>query len=182
MRIIIDDCRAAIRGLIAEGVKVNCCVTSPPYFGLTLVGFIIGPRLGLAHFIMAIGMMACALGMVRDHNQINTLLNNLLLVATIIVGFPLFLRGDGATRATEWWHRKWREWRRAHLRIKYPDEVWTCQLCRNKYPFERRMYAELRLGGGVRGFMLCEECGEHVLEDKRCLSLQTFEAIAENGH
>lgn len=33
-RIIIGDCRETMRALIAEGVKVQACVTSPPYFGL----------------------------------------------------------------------------------------------------------------------------------------------------
>ena len=28
------DCRDAIRSLIADGVKVQCIVTSPPYWGL----------------------------------------------------------------------------------------------------------------------------------------------------
>jgi DNA modification methylase len=32
--ILFGDCRATMRGLIAEGVKAQMCVTSPPYFGL----------------------------------------------------------------------------------------------------------------------------------------------------
>jgi len=32
--IIIGDCRDTMRGLIDKGVKVQMCVTSPPYFGL----------------------------------------------------------------------------------------------------------------------------------------------------
>ena len=28
------DCRATMRELIADGVRVQCCVTSPPYYGL----------------------------------------------------------------------------------------------------------------------------------------------------
>jgi len=31
---IFGDCRATMRELIAQGVKVQMCVTSPPYFGL----------------------------------------------------------------------------------------------------------------------------------------------------
>ena len=33
-RIITGDCRTEMRKLIAEGVKVQTCVTSPPYWGL----------------------------------------------------------------------------------------------------------------------------------------------------
>jgi len=33
-RIIIGDCREIMRKLIADGVKVQMCVTSPPYWGL----------------------------------------------------------------------------------------------------------------------------------------------------
>jgi len=33
-RVIYGDCRDTMRGLIAQGVKVQMCVTSPPYFGL----------------------------------------------------------------------------------------------------------------------------------------------------
>lgn len=32
--VIFGDCRDTMRGLIADGVKVQMCVTSPPYFGL----------------------------------------------------------------------------------------------------------------------------------------------------
>lgn len=33
-RVIFGDCRDSMLGLIAQGVKVQMCVTSPPYFGL----------------------------------------------------------------------------------------------------------------------------------------------------
>jgi DNA modification methylase len=33
-RVIFGDCRDTMRDLIARGVKVQMCVTSPPYFGL----------------------------------------------------------------------------------------------------------------------------------------------------
>jgi len=33
-RVFFGDCRDTMRGLIAQGVKVQMCVTSPPYFGL----------------------------------------------------------------------------------------------------------------------------------------------------
>jgi len=33
-KIIFGDCRDTMRELIAQGVKVQMCVTSPPYFGL----------------------------------------------------------------------------------------------------------------------------------------------------
>lgn len=33
-RVIFGDCRESMRGLIAQSVKVQMCVTSPPYFGL----------------------------------------------------------------------------------------------------------------------------------------------------
>lgn len=37
-RCIIGDCRAVLRDLITQGVKVQICVTSPPYFGLRNYG------------------------------------------------------------------------------------------------------------------------------------------------
>jgi DNA modification methylase len=33
-KVIFGDCRGSMRDLIAQGVKVQMCVTSPPYFGL----------------------------------------------------------------------------------------------------------------------------------------------------
>ena len=33
-RVIFGDCRDTMRDLKAQGVRVQCCVTSPPYFGL----------------------------------------------------------------------------------------------------------------------------------------------------
>ena len=33
-RVIFGDCRDTMRNLAAQGVRVQCCVTSPPYFGL----------------------------------------------------------------------------------------------------------------------------------------------------
>lgn len=33
-KVFFGDCRDTMRDLIAQGVKVQCCVTSPPYFGL----------------------------------------------------------------------------------------------------------------------------------------------------
>lgn len=33
-RVIFGDCRGTMRDLKAQGVRVQCCVTSPPYFGL----------------------------------------------------------------------------------------------------------------------------------------------------
>jgi DNA modification methylase len=33
-RVIYGDCRDTLRDLIVKGVKVQCCVTSPPYYGL----------------------------------------------------------------------------------------------------------------------------------------------------
>ncbi len=37
-KIIFGDCRRTMRELIAQGVKVQMCVTSPPYFGLRSYG------------------------------------------------------------------------------------------------------------------------------------------------
>jgi len=34
MKCAYGDCRESMRRLIAEGVKVQMCVTSPPYWGL----------------------------------------------------------------------------------------------------------------------------------------------------
>lgn len=33
-RVIFGDCRETMRDLAAQGVRVQCCVTSPPYYGL----------------------------------------------------------------------------------------------------------------------------------------------------
>ena len=44
-RILIGDCRESMRQLIAEGVKVQMCVTSPPYWGLRDYG--VAGQLGL---------------------------------------------------------------------------------------------------------------------------------------
>ena len=33
-KVIFGDCRDSMRQMIADGVRVQCCVTSPPYFGL----------------------------------------------------------------------------------------------------------------------------------------------------
>jgi hypothetical protein len=33
-RVIFGDCRDTLRDLKAQGVRVQCCVTSPPYYGL----------------------------------------------------------------------------------------------------------------------------------------------------
>ena len=44
-RLLIGDCRESMRALIAEGVKVQMCVTSPPYWGLRDYG--VAGQLGL---------------------------------------------------------------------------------------------------------------------------------------
>ena len=33
-KVYFGDCRDTMRDLKAQGVRVQCCVTSPPYFGL----------------------------------------------------------------------------------------------------------------------------------------------------
>lgn len=33
-KVYFGDCRETMRDLKAQGVRVQCCVTSPPYFGL----------------------------------------------------------------------------------------------------------------------------------------------------
>jgi len=33
-RVFFGDCRDTMRDLKAQGVRVQCCVTSPPYYGL----------------------------------------------------------------------------------------------------------------------------------------------------
>lgn len=33
-RVYFGDCRDTMRDLKAQGVRVQCCVTSPPYYGL----------------------------------------------------------------------------------------------------------------------------------------------------
>ena len=44
-RLLIGDCRESMRAMIAEGVKVQMCVTSPPYWGLRDYG--VAGQLGL---------------------------------------------------------------------------------------------------------------------------------------
>ncbi len=59
------DCRDTMRDLIAQGVKVQMCVTSPPYFGLRDYGH--PGQLGLeatpAEFVRA---MVEVFGLVRE--------------------------------------------------------------------------------------------------------------------
>ena len=37
-KVFFGDCRDTMRDLKAQGVRVQCCVTSPPYFGLRAYG------------------------------------------------------------------------------------------------------------------------------------------------
>ena len=64
-RVIFGDCRDTMRDLIAQGVKVQMCVTSPPYFGLRDYGH--AGQLGLeatpAEFVAA---MVEVFGLVRE--------------------------------------------------------------------------------------------------------------------
>jgi len=64
-RVIFGDCRDTMRDLIAHGVKVQMCVTSPPYFGLRDYGH--AGQLGLeatpAEFVAA---MVEVFGLVRE--------------------------------------------------------------------------------------------------------------------
>jgi DNA modification methylase len=64
-RVIFGDCRDTMRDLIADGVRVQMCVTSPPYFGLRDYGH--PGQLGLeatpAEFVAA---MVEVFGLVRE--------------------------------------------------------------------------------------------------------------------
>ena len=64
-RVFFGDCRDTMRDLIAQGVKVQMCVTSPPYFGLRDYGH--AGQLGLeatpAEFVAA---MVEVFALVRD--------------------------------------------------------------------------------------------------------------------
>lgn len=64
-RVIFGDCRDTMRKLIADGVRVQCCVTSPPYYGLRDYGH--PGQLGLektpAEYVTA---MAEVFGLVRE--------------------------------------------------------------------------------------------------------------------
>ena len=46
-RVIFGDCRDTMRDLKAQGVRVQCCVTSPPYYGLRDYGH--PGQIGLEH-------------------------------------------------------------------------------------------------------------------------------------
>jgi hypothetical protein len=64
-KVFFGDCRDTMRNLIAQGVKVQMCVTSPPYFGLRDYGH--HGQLGLeatpAEFVAA---MVEVFGLVRE--------------------------------------------------------------------------------------------------------------------
>ena len=55
-KVFFGDCRDTMRDLIAQGVKVQMCVTSPPYFGLRDYGHAgqIGLEPTLPEFIAAL--------------------------------------------------------------------------------------------------------------------------------
>lgn len=64
-RLLIGDCRDSMRTLIAEGVKVQMCVTSPPYWGLRDYG--VDGQLGLEGSIPEfIGNMVEVFDLVRE--------------------------------------------------------------------------------------------------------------------
>jgi len=64
-RLLIGDCRDSMRKLIAEGVKVQMCVTSPPYWGLRDYG--VDGQLGLEPTIPEfVANMVEVFGLVRD--------------------------------------------------------------------------------------------------------------------
>lgn len=64
-RVIFGDCRETMRDLKAQGVRVQCCVTSPPYFGLRDYGHPgqIGLEKTPAEFVVA---LVEVFGLVRD--------------------------------------------------------------------------------------------------------------------
>lgn len=64
-RILVGDCRDSMRALIAEGVKVQMCVTSPPYWGLRDYG--VDGQLGLEPTIEEfVANMVEVFGLVRE--------------------------------------------------------------------------------------------------------------------
>jgi len=64
-RVIQGDCRDAMRQLLAEGVRVQCVVTSPPYWGLRDYG--IDGQLGLEpHFKQYVESMVEVFDLVRE--------------------------------------------------------------------------------------------------------------------
>lgn len=64
-RLLIGDCRESMRALIAEGVKVQMCVTSPPYWGLRDYG--VEGQLGLEPTIEEfVANMVEVFGLVRE--------------------------------------------------------------------------------------------------------------------
>lgn len=61
----IGDCRAGLRKMIAEGIKVQCCVTSPPYWQLRNYG--VAGQLGLESTLHEyIANMADVFSLVKD--------------------------------------------------------------------------------------------------------------------
>lgn len=64
-QIIVGDCRDTMRRLIAEGVRVQTCVTSPPYWGLRDYG--VAGQLGLEPTIQEyVANMVEVFGLVRE--------------------------------------------------------------------------------------------------------------------
>ena len=68
-RVIFGDCRDTMRNLAAQGVRVQCCVTSPPYFGLRDYGHPgqIGLEQTPEHYITAmVDVFRCVRDMLAD--------------------------------------------------------------------------------------------------------------------
>lgn len=64
-RLLIGDCRESMRALIAEGLKVQMCVTSPPYWGLRDYG--VAGQMGLEPTIDEfVANMVEVFGLVRE--------------------------------------------------------------------------------------------------------------------
>lgn len=64
-RTIIGDCRETMRDLIAQGVRVQMCVTSPPYWGLRDYG--VAGQIGLERIVQEyIDSMVEVFGLVRE--------------------------------------------------------------------------------------------------------------------
>lgn len=68
-RVIFGDCRDTMRDLKAQGVRVQCCVTSPPYYGLRDYGHPgqIGLEKTPAEYVAAlVEVFECVRGLLAD--------------------------------------------------------------------------------------------------------------------
>ena len=112
-KIIFGDCRETMRHLAADGVKVQTCVTSPPYFGLRDYGHEgqIGLEQTPEEYIAAmIEVFRCVRDVLADDGTLWLNLGDTYAVGKQLLGIPwrvaLALQSDGwILRQDIIWHK-----------------------------------------------------------------------------